>query len=153
MGGLPQDEMVDALLQEFHALRIDHLSKTGLWVDLMKLVREGLSICKAENASRSTSFEIFEYVKTGALRVTIQELNGCQRVINANAETSVQDLKTLIEQKNGPARKRQRLVYQEAVLRNVEQFRFVKARNMSAFQEHASSSEPAYPKQPGNTFL
>ena len=60
MGGLPQDEMVDALLQEFHALRIDHLSKTSLWVDLMKLVREGLSICKAENASRSTSFEIFD---------------------------------------------------------------------------------------------
>eukprot|EP00747_Dinoflagellata_sp_TGD_P017733 gnl/TRDRNA2_/TRDRNA2_126017_c0_seq2.p1 gnl/TRDRNA2_/TRDRNA2_126017_c0~~gnl/TRDRNA2_/TRDRNA2_126017_c0_seq2.p1 ORF type:complete len:427 (+),score=42.15 gnl/TRDRNA2_/TRDRNA2_126017_c0_seq2:59-1339(+) len=112
--------MAQILLQEFHALLIDHLSMAGLPKNLLNYVSEGISTCTMEDASRSKLFNVFEYVQTGVLKVTIQELNGDEHIIRADSQTRVQDLKIAIEQKNGPCRKRQRLVYQTRVLRNAD---------------------------------
>ena len=60
----------------------------------------------------------YAYESPFSLKLSISELNSSQHVIDVTAETSVHELEVAIEEKIGPPRKRQRLLYQETVLQN-----------------------------------
>mmetsp|Transcript_128667 Transcript_128667/g.274635 ORF Transcript_128667/g.274635 Transcript_128667/m.274635 type:complete len:425 (+) Transcript_128667:39-1313(+) len=107
--------MTAALMDELHALVLEHLEQIGVSAVVVSSLRQELN-CGLLGAKQSNLSRILQYAKTGTLAVTACTLSGKAVSIDVSSSTTVRELKNMIQVKENIPFLRQQLVHERRTL-------------------------------------